>query len=284
MSEYFDYRQVTESRGAVRVAFTELLENQALAIRPGARQWLFFRACFDRLLGEEKKELAEFESIGKTTAAQYKFEVESRLRAFYQRPGKRHDYIFTLVHGRRLCWYGLSEREYPTFAGYSVLVRDMSATEASLAIVGPELGAYLERVVAEGMAAELAAYRSLPDMDFSGLEQWFMKDSPAMRDVINVVQGCGRRGWSLKSPMNPSTCRLLSAKAKKISRGDAEIATREYWYLRWWDEQRDKYTYPYRETNQQLYILKKTGEDWRIFQNLRPSPRSSQPLRWNRRR
>jgi hypothetical protein len=65
---------------------------------------------------------------------------------------------------------------------------------------------------------------------------------------IGVIQ---KRGWVLSNPLNPSTKRLLSIKVKKI-------------------------------TGRQIYIVKKETEGWKIFQNLRPSPRSSIPHRWKK--
>jgi|GEM_PF-5756285 len=52
----------------------------------------------------------------------------------------------------------------------------------------------------------------------------------------------------------------------------------QYWNLRWWDNCDGSYTYPYRETNRQAYILRKKLDGWKVFENLRPSPRISVPL------
>ena len=45
----------------------------------------------------------------------------------------------------------------------------------------------------------------------------------------------------------------------------------------------DEYTYPYRETNRQSYVLKKDRDGWKVFENLRPLPRTYIPYRWSRR-
>jgi len=84
--------------------------------------------------------------------------------------------------------------------------------------------------------------------------------------------------------MNPSTKRVLSVKVKKIKGTEAVLATSEYWYLRWWDAKAGSYVYPYRETNRQLYIVRKEPDGWRVFENLRPPPRSSVPHRWRQKR
>jgi hypothetical protein len=83
--------------------------------------------------------------------------------------------------------------------------------------------------------------------------------------------------------MNPSTKRLVNIRVKSIKPEEAQVATSEYWYLRWWDENEDSYVYAYRETNNQSYILKPESKEWKVFMNLRPQPRTSTPHRWNRR-
>ncbi len=280
--EFLKVREVRENRAAVLAAFEELMANRVVVGRPGARQWRFFRGCAERLLAIDGEDARAFADIPRATAAQYKFEVERRLQQYYQAPGKRNEYVFVLVHASRLQWLGLSAADYPCLAGYALLVRDMAGSEEVRVVIGRELTEYLERVVARGMEAELQAYLALPEIDLAGLDPWFVRDGPAMRRIASVVKGCAGRGWTLQSPMNPSTCQLLSVQVKKVRGNDAEVATREYWYLRWWDRRRKKYAYVYQETNRQVYILKKINGQWRIFQNIRPQPRSSQPRRWKR--
>ena len=53
----------------------------------------------------------------------------------------------------------------------------------------------------------------------------------------------------------------------------------EYWYLRWWDINKDACTFPYRETNRQSYILKKDKGICKVFQFIRSQPRTSVPQR-----
>ena len=280
--EFLTFREIRENRDEVKAALMELLANKRVVGRPDARQWRFFRACAMRLFGEKTGEEDTFAGLARTTAAQYKFEVERKLKLFYQGPGKRNEYVFAPVHASRLQWFGLSPETYPCLAGYGVLVRDMSVTREPAIIIGRELTDYLERVVARGMEAELQAYFALPQICLDGLARWFVEDGPAMRRIADVVQGCAGRGWSLESPMNPSTCQLLSVNVQKVRGNDAEVVTREYWYLRWWDRRAKKYAYIYQETNRQNYILKKENDNWRIFQNIRPRPRTSQPRRWKR--
>jgi hypothetical protein len=85
--------------------------------------------------------------------------------------------------------------------------------------------------------------------------------------------------------MNPSTKRLLALRVSRLAGRDALVATTEYWYLRWWGAKEKSYVYRYRETNHQMYVLRKEPDDeWRVYDNLRPAPRSSAPARWHQRR
>ena len=115
------------------------------------------------------------------------------------------------------------------------------------------------------------------------LNKWFFPDSPALKEILGILSKHRERGWIINNLNNPSTKRLQSIKVKSIDKNKAVVATSEYWYLKWWDTKKKKYVYPYRETNRQQYILLKTTDGWKVNQNLRPSPRTSIPLRWSRR-
>jgi hypothetical protein len=199
------------------------------------------------------------------------------------RPGNPINLVFSIVHHKALAAPGMPERNgYPTLAGYAVLVRDVSYGRHTSLVSTDDLKNYLERVITECIDAEFRAYSSLPDINTAELERWFIPDSPAMKEIMNLLTRHHKKGWIISNSLNPSTKRLLSIKVKKIERREATVNTMEYWYLRWFETGSGSYTYVYRETNQQRYILKKNAESWRVFENLRPSPRTSLPHRWKR--
>ena len=142
-----------------------------------------------------------------------------------------------------------------------------------------ELRPYLERVIAEAVEAEFAAYMALPEVQTETIEKCFCKDSPAFKEILGILSRHKEKDWVLNNPYNPSTKRLLAVSIKEIAENKAVAHTTEYWYLRWWSNRDRKYTYPYRETNRQVYILHRESGGWKIFQNLRPSPRTSAPHR-----
>jgi hypothetical protein len=98
---------------------------------------------------------------------------------------------------------------------------------------------------------------------------------------MHVLLRHKQRGWVISNNMNPSSKRILSLKVKSIEKEEAVVTTTEYWYLRWWDINKDAYTFPYRETNRQSYILKKDKGIWKVHQFIRPQPRTSLPHRRN---
>jgi len=261
-----------------------LLAARAVAGKPKARQWRFFRDAVERLLSGGSP--SEFDTLSRTHAAQLKFEVEDKLRRFYLRPGRAPEVVFTLARSSEVGLYGLEDGgKYPELAGYCVLVRDLSEDGiGEPPSMREDTAPYLEKVVAACIDAEFAAYAALPEIRLGEAERWFHLDGPAYADIRNLVTRHHKRGWVISNPMNPSTKRLLAVKVKKVDGCEATVATTEYWYLRWWGTRENTYVYPYRETNHQLYVLRKEPDGWRVSENLRPPPRSSAPSRWRSKR
>ncbi len=282
--EYLSPDQIRARSAGCRAEMETLLAARAVAGKPKARQWRFFRDALEALLSGGHS--SEFDTIPRVQAAQLKFEVEDKLRRFYLRPGRAPEFVFTLARQSELGLYGLEDGcKYPELAGYCLLVRDLSEDGIGEAPGKREDTApYLEKVVAACIDAEFAAYAALPEIRLDEVERWFRADGPAYRDIRNLVTRRQRRGWVISNAMNPSTKRLLGVKVKKADGSEATVATSEYWYLRWWGNRENTYVYPYRETNHQLYVLRKDPDGWRVCENLRPPPRSSAPSRWRSKR
>ncbi|MCX6565069.1 MAG: hypothetical protein NTW38_01365 [Candidatus Aminicenantes bacterium] len=278
--EYLSLKEIHKFNDDLQTFFAELLTTNTLVNRPNAAQWRFFRSCFARLQGSSPTD-PEFDSISKARAAQLKFEIENKLRWFYLCPGKPMKYAPVLIHRSKLDLYGVAQDEnYPNLAGYCLLIRDIAGdSELFSAANAVNLKSYLERVVAESIDAEFRAYAALPNIIQEELVKWFYPQSPAMKEIMILLQRHKARGRVINNPLNPSTKRLLRIKIHRIGREECVVHTTEYWYLRWWDIHQQAWDYPYRETNNQTYILKKHDGAWKVFQNLRPSPRTSAPLR-----
>lgn len=280
--EYLPHADILSRKESIAQSLERLLANRVFAGRPQSRQWLFLRACLDRLFSSGT--IPEFDTMPPTRAAQLKFEVEARLKRFYQRPGQADDYAFALIHKKRAVELGLGD-SYPHVAGYCLVAREFPPGAPPLPPgISKELEEYLERFIVEAMQAEFTAFATLPAIRPETLAPYFWGDGPAMREILGALHGCGRRGWVLSNPVNPSTHRLMSVRFKEQQGEELLFVTEEYWYLKWWDTRLERYAYVYRETNRQTYVLRGQGDAWKIYQNIRPLPRTSMPLRWKNRR
>jgi|WetSurMetagenome_2_1015567.scaffolds.fasta_scaffold08649_4 hypothetical protein len=281
--EYLSLDEIRDKSNEVRQALDDLLATKVVVGKGNARQWRFFKDCIKLLF--DPRFASEFENIQPIQSAQFKFEVEDKLNKFYLHPGKPIEFVFSLVHKSKLSDFGITdETGYPMLAGYSALIRDLLIDCDNNSINNKaNIRLYLERVITEANDAEFSAYQALPAIKTDELAKWFCEDSPAIKEIINLLNHHQKRRWIISNPFNPSTRRLLKIKITDIKVDEAMASTTEYWYLRWWDEKEGSYAYPYRETNNQKYILKPEGQEWKVYMNLRPQPKSSTPHRWNRR-
>jgi hypothetical protein len=274
--EFLELKDLRSRADAIRAAFETLLDPRTLVSRRNAKQWQFLRQCLDRTLGGGQA----FEAGYAAQLAQYKFEIEDKLRRYYLRPGQPVDFVFHLAHSRD----ALRERlavgpDYPQTGGYLLLIRDNREGVGDAAVSASEERVYIEKVVAACIDAEFVAYQALPIIDESGLSRWFHPKGAAYRDIVHTLNRVARRGWVLTNTRNPSTKRLLAITVKGFDGDRAVARTTEYWYLRWWSTREGRYRYPYRETNRQTYVLVRAGEHWLVEENIRPAPRSSTPHR-----
>jgi len=281
---YLSIQEIHFRQNQIQASAESLLNTKALVGKPRAKQWRFFRHIVHRLF--DLKHSSSFDQITSVQAAQLKFEVEDSLRRFYLRPGRPVHFVFGLVHRSKIGDYISDDpQKYPALAGYCLLVCEMGDELDAKSCSPVDRKSYLERVIAEAVDAEFQAYQTLPGVNPSPLYSWFYPDSPAIKEILNLLYRHQKKGWVISNDMNPSTKRLLKIKVKTIARDEAVISTMEYWYLRWWDLNKTSYTYPYRETNRQIYILKKKSGKWKVFENQRPAPRTSVPhRRMNRRK
>ncbi len=122
MSSELWLEQLREWVVEIRAAFDALMEHQTLAVRKHARQGQFFRLCLEHTLGTSP---GAFPINGPQQLAQFKFEVEDKLRRFYLRHGAPVEFVFLLVHRRDAARDQLIvDAHYPDTADYCLLVRD----------------------------------------------------------------------------------------------------------------------------------------------------------------
>ncbi len=278
--EYLSIQDINSMEEDIKQEMKLLLSNKAVVFKPNSLQWQFFNDCLNTLFNSGKH--SKFCSLDKSHKAQLKFEVEDSLRRFYLKPGRHLNFVFQMIHKKELKNIFDDDADaYPEIGGYSILIRDTSKeNEGNNKLTEKDIKDYIERVVTEAIETEFKAYMALPKIisDII-LDKWFMPDSPAVKDILHVVLRHKERGWVLSNPMNPSTKRILNMKIRKIEKGEVFVSTTEYWYLRWWNTKENSYTYPYRETNRQQYVLRKHKGLWKVYETIRPQPRTSIPHR-----
>jgi hypothetical protein len=268
---FWSLDRVRDHSNEVRGAFEDLLSRPAFASRHGSKQWRFFRACLDRLLGNE----ADGSEIPRPRVTQYKFEVDDRLRRYYRSPGPSVKLVFSIIDKAFAESRDLVPHGYPCYAGYVLLVSD--ARPASAAVKNStDLAEFLERVVVEAAYAEFVAYKRLPEIDLSSLDGHFEPGGPAYLRIQNLIEISHRKQRTISHPPhNPSYMRVHRCRMQRKEDSAAIIATEEYWYLRWWSIPKGEYDHIYQETNRQVYRVRLSGTLWLVDENTYPQPRST---------
>ncbi|MCX6151629.1 MAG: hypothetical protein NTX22_13995 [Ignavibacteriales bacterium] len=278
--EYLSMQEIISMKEDIKHEMELLLSNKAIVLKPNSLQWMFFSDCINKLFNSNHP--SKFISLNNSNKAQLKFETEDKLRKFYLRPGRKINFVFQMIHKKDLKKIFFDEDDsYPDIGGYSILVRDTSKENSSNNILTEkDVKDYIERVVTEAIETEFKSYMMLPNIipDII-IDKWFIPDSPAVKEIMHVVLRHKERGWTLSNPMNPSSKRIIDMKVRKTEKGEVFVSTIEYWYLRWWDTNKKAYTFPYRETNRQQYVLRKHEGMWKVYETIRPQPRTSIPHR-----
>ena len=272
---FWSLDEIRGREAEVRAAFDELMAQRRVVPRPRSRQWRFFRSCLVALVDSTEPELG----AARTTAAQYKFEVEDRLRRYYRSPGRPLSIVFSLMDRSRALLAEIVDEAYPSTLGYVLLVSD-ARPEQTLLTGNVELRQYLARVVDDAARAEFDVYRRLPVIDLAPIDRYFRVDSPAYLRIRTVVEGHAKRERCISFPLhNPSTMRVLKLRVQRVEATAAVVTTLEYWYLRWWSLRKQAYSYVYQETNHQRYHLVQLGDQWLVEGNIYPPPRNTTPQR-----
>jgi hypothetical protein len=231
---------------------------------------------------------SDFSSLSDPRKAQLKYEAGDKLKKHYLPPGRKINYVFQIVRKKELPNFINDETDdYLHVVGYSILIRDTSNEVTPYPLIEKDIKEYIERVVTEVVEIELAcpagrfeAYQTLPELiDNDLLNNWFCPFGPAEKKMMNVSLHHKEMSWILTNPMNPSTKRILSIKIVDIKKKEIFVSTAEYLYLRWWDVKKNSFAFPYRGTNWQQCILRKDEGIRKVYETIRPAPRTFIPNR-----
>jgi hypothetical protein len=260
---------VRQRADEIREAFEQFMQHPAYVPRPKARQWQFLRHCLEVLLANQS---ADF-PCDKEKATQYRFEAEDRLTRYYARPGPRVEFTFSLSDFSRAVRQGVVDETYPRANGYAFLVSDERAVYDPGS--GKDARARVRKVIVEATKAEFAVYRKLPVIDLTPLDGLFLKGGPAYMRIVHLAEQHSAKKWTIGNRNNPSTHLLRDVKVVRVTEAEAEVRTKEYWYLRWWSREGRKNVFVYDRENTQKYILVKQDNLWLVQHNIYPPHRAS---------
>jgi hypothetical protein len=142
---------------------------------------------------------------------------------------------------------------------------DRSVEELLRVLLPADVREVLGNVVRGAADAELESYKALPDIELAQIDKYFTLRGSARARIVHLLHRHQERGWVINNPRNPSTCDVIDTEVKWVKDGRAEVASREYWYLRWFDIHLGKYEYVLNEEIKPTYILVREPDgSWRV--------------------
>lgn len=119
--------------------------------------------------------------------------------------------------------------------------------------------------------AELAVYRSLPNLDTSMLDDCYTADSPSRKRIIKAAKRRKEEGLTMGLPQCESKFEILDYQLVYKTDSFAVIRTLERWHLDFWDmKNQKKHTYNYdNEDWQYHYLSKQKNGRWLVDSLLR---------------
>ncbi|MEJ7623713.1 MAG: hypothetical protein WKF34_06950 [Pyrinomonadaceae bacterium] len=271
MSVYLTKKEIEHYRPEIEEEFKTIIRHPWFSARENARQWQFFKRCFNVLTGEDT---GDFECSEKQ-AIYYKYEVNDRLQRYYLAFGKPIKFIFHLINEKKAGISDYDEPDYPSCNNYKLRV----SYNKHLPDAVQEKKLLIEKTIAEAMDAEFDAYQALPELEFARLAAIFDTNGSAYKEIVNRVKKHKKRKWIIRGDTNPSTKRLIDIRIGSLSETRAEVRTSEYWLLMWWSVEEKKYAHTYKEMNRQRYYLIWKDGRWLVQENIYGKPKTSTPRR-----
>ena len=118
-----------------------------------------------------------------------------------------------------------------------------------------------------------------PLIDTARLATYFNPAGSAYQRIVHVLSRHRERGWIISNPDNPSTALLLELEVHQFARSKYEVRTKEYWYLRWFSVEENRYRTIYNETNDQMYLVEDVTGVLRVNANIYPCTKPPLVLR-----
>jgi len=125
----------------------------------------------------------------------------------------------------------------------------------------------IKRLIEEAVRTEHSTYCHLPAVNEDYLSQNFIKNSPAYNLIMDVLVDKSEKGHIISNNYNPSSCEILDIDVIKKEDDYAQVYTREYWLLCWWDTSKKKYVKRYKDISDHYYIVNKVKDKWLVKTN-----------------
>lgn len=122
----------------------------------------------------------------------------------------------------------------------------------------------LEPAVRNALALRFSCLLSLPADHLKSLQSGYISSGPAYQEIAQFVHSVSASGYCLTNPYNPSAFELLDYEVLKADGKTAQVKTREYWLLCWWDPARQKYVERNKEMKEHIYVLEWRKDQWKI--------------------
>jgi len=125
----------------------------------------------------------------------------------------------------------------------------------------------LKSIVKEALRLQHLAYCNLPKISESIISKNFIKGSSSYNMIMDTLTDKSSNKQVISNNYNPSTYEILDIKVKKIEDNKAQVYTKEYWLLCWWDTLQNKYVKRFKSIADHYYILQKENSIWKIKTN-----------------
>jgi hypothetical protein len=250
----------------IKEEFEQLLRHPRLAVKH-AKQWDFFRHCFDVLMGHASVDF----DFDKKSTVDYSHEVSSKLRKYYS---KHHNRLirfkFKLADKRRKDSFFEQPEDYPSANGYVLLIIPIDPRLNTL----QQTRGILCRAIDDAIHAEFDVYHSLPEKNFTPLNDYFDLAGSAYKKIVDSVEDHYKNREIISNPNNPSTRpQLRNLILNELDDRWAKVSVVEFWNLHWLSEVQKVYVKIYHGQNRQNYTLMKHDDLWLVHENSFRPPR-----------
>lgn len=178
----------------------------------------------------------------------------------------------SLFNNRTLKPFKSKRKRAKLIALYQELLHLQAQTRLreSFIISHKTLSEQIIEITKKAILAEFAIYQSVPmiEQGHDELVKCFCEGSAAYKKIMKVVGSKLEHNWVLNNEDNPSEVKIIDVQIVSILGDQAEVKTREYWLIKWFDTNAQEYVYEYENQNEQMYLLKKNKDNhWCVHAN-----------------